>query len=47
MKKNRLRVMRMAFFVVAFAALGLTGSASAKLVGEFTKFQRVPGPAPE
>lgn len=42
MKKNRLRVMRMALFVIALAALGLTGSASAKLVGEFTKFQQCP-----
>jgi hypothetical protein len=42
MKKNRLRVMRMALFVIALVALGLTGSASAKLVGEFTKFQQCP-----
>lgn len=42
MKKNRLRAMRMALFVIALAALVLTGSASAKLVGEFTKFQQCP-----
>ena len=42
MKKNRLRVMCMALFVIALAAFGLTGSASAKLVGEFTKFQQCP-----
>lgn len=47
MKKNRLRVMRMALFVIALAALGLTGSASAKLVGEFTKFQQCPWAHPE
>jgi hypothetical protein len=47
MKKNRLRVMRMALFVIALAALGLAGSASAKLVGEFTKFQQCPWATPE
>lgn len=47
MKKNRLRVMRMALFVIALAALSSTGSASAKLVGEFTKFQQCPWASPE
>jgi hypothetical protein len=47
MKKNRLRVMRMVLFAIALAALGLTGSASAKLVGEFTKFQQCPWASPE
>ncbi len=47
MKRNRLRVMPMALFVVALAVLGLTGSASAKLVGEFTKFQQCPWASPE
>jgi hypothetical protein len=42
MKKNRMRVVCTALVVVALAALGLAGSASAKLVGEFTKFEFCP-----
>lgn len=42
MKKNRTRVVCLALVAVALAALGLAGSASAKLTGEFTKFQQCP-----
>ncbi len=38
----RTKVLLAALSVVAFASLGLAGSASAKLVGEFTKFQYCP-----
>jgi hypothetical protein len=42
MKQIRARVVGAALLVVALAALGLAGSASAKLTGEFTKFQQCP-----
>jgi hypothetical protein len=38
MQKHRTRVVCTALVAVAFAALGLAGSASAKLVGNYTKF---------
>jgi len=38
MQKHRTRVVATALIAVAFAALGLAGSASAKLVGNYTKF---------
>lgn len=42
MLKSRLRVARMALFVVALATLGSAASASAELLGEFTRFQQCP-----
>jgi len=42
MHKSRTRMGCTAFVAVALAVLGLAGSASAKLVGEFTKFQQCP-----
>jgi hypothetical protein len=42
MQKHRRRVVGSALLVVALAALGLAGSAQAKLVGEFTKFSNCP-----
>ena len=36
------RVVGAALLVVALASLGLAGSASAKLTGEFTKFEQCP-----
>jgi hypothetical protein len=42
MNKNKTRVVCTALVAVALAALGLAGSASAKLVGEFTKFEFCP-----
>ncbi len=42
MKQNKARVVCAAVLVVALAALGLASSASAKLTGEFTKFQFCP-----
>jgi len=42
MKQNKTRVVCAAMLAVALAALGLAGSASAKLTGEFTKFQYCP-----
>jgi hypothetical protein len=47
MKKNRTRVVCMALVAVALAALGLAGSASAKLVGNYTKFALCPFKNPE
>lgn len=41
-KHNRTRVVCVAMFAVALAALGFAGSASAKLTGEFTKFEFCP-----
>jgi hypothetical protein len=40
--RNRTRVVCTALVAVALTALGLAGSASAKLVGEFTKFEQCP-----
>jgi hypothetical protein len=42
MQKHRTRVVCSAMLAVALAALGLAGSAQAKLVGEFTKFAQCP-----
>jgi hypothetical protein len=42
MQKHRARVVGAAMLVVALAALGLAGSAQAKLTGEFTKFAQCP-----
>jgi hypothetical protein len=42
MQKHRTRVVCSALLVVALAALGLAGSAQAKLTGEFTKFANCP-----
>jgi hypothetical protein len=42
MQKHRTRVVCSALLVVALAALGLAGSAQAKLIGEFTKFANCP-----
>jgi len=42
MLNNRLRVVRMAMFAVAVATLGSAASASAELLGEFTRFQQCP-----
>jgi hypothetical protein len=42
MKKHKTRVVCVALLACALAALGLAGNASAKLVGEFTKFQQCP-----
>ncbi len=42
MQKHRTRVVATAMFVVALAALGLAGSAQAKLVGNYTKFAQCP-----
>lgn len=42
MHKHRGRVVCSALLVVALAALGLAGSAQAKLIGEFTKFANCP-----
>lgn len=42
MLKNRMRVARMALFAVAVATLGSAASASAELLGEFTRFQQCP-----
>jgi hypothetical protein len=42
MQKHRTRVVATALLAVALAALGLAGSAQAKLVGEFTKFAQCP-----
>jgi len=41
-QRKKTRVVCTALFAVALATLGLAGSASAKLVGEFTKFQQCP-----
>lgn len=43
----RMRVLMAALGVMAIASLGVTGSASAKLVKEFTKFQYCPWTNPE
>lgn len=42
MLKSRTRVTRMALFAVAVATLGSATSASAQLLGEFTRFQQCP-----
>jgi len=42
MQKHRTRVVCTALMVVALAALGLAGSAQAKLVGNYTKFVQCP-----
>ncbi len=42
MQKQRARVVCTALFVVALAALSLAGGASAKLVGNYTKFAQCP-----
>lgn len=42
MRKHRMRVACTALAVVAFAALGLAGSASAKLVGNYARFEQCP-----
>jgi hypothetical protein len=42
MQKHRARVVGTAMLLVALAALGLAGSAQAKLTGEFTKFAQCP-----
>jgi hypothetical protein len=42
MTQHRTRVVCAALLVTALAALGLAGSASAKLAGEFTKFEQCP-----
>ncbi len=42
MLKSRMRVTRMALFAIAIATLGSATSASAKLLGEFTRFQQCP-----
>lgn len=42
LKPNRTRVAFLALLIIALAALGFAGSASAKLTGEFTKFQQCP-----
>jgi hypothetical protein len=42
MQKHRTRVVATALLAVALAALGLAGSAQAKLTGEFTKFANCP-----
>ncbi len=42
MLKSRMRVIRMALFVVAVATLSSATSASAGLLGEFTRFQQCP-----
>src|SRR3954447_13698463 len=42
MQKYRARVLTTALLAVALAALGLAGTAQAKLVGEFTKFANCP-----
>jgi hypothetical protein len=41
-KRNGARVLAVAICAAALATLGLAGSASAKLVGEYTKFQQCP-----
>jgi hypothetical protein len=47
MQKHRTRAVCTAVIVVALAALGLAGSASAKLVGNYTKFAQCPFANPE
>ncbi len=42
MLNNRMRVVRTALFAVAIATLGSAASASAGLLGEFTRFQQCP-----
>jgi len=42
MRKQRRKAVPVVVLALALAALGLTGSAQAKLVGEFTKFQYCP-----
>jgi hypothetical protein len=42
MQKHRTRVVTTALLAVALAALGLAGSAQAKLVGDFTRFAQCP-----
>lgn len=42
MHKNRTRVVCAALFAIALTSLGFAGSASAKLVGEFTRFEQCP-----
>jgi hypothetical protein len=42
MQKHRMRVVATALMLVALAALGLAGSAQAKLTGNYTKFQQCP-----
>jgi hypothetical protein len=44
MQKQRRRVVATALLAVALAALGLAGSAQAKLVGNYTKFAQCPYP---
>jgi hypothetical protein len=41
-KQNRMRAACAALLVIALAALGLAGSASAKLTGNYTKFEQCP-----
>jgi hypothetical protein len=47
MQKHRTRVVATALLAVALAALGLAGSAQAKLVGNYTKFAQCPYPNTE
>ena len=47
MQKHRTRVVGTALLAVALAALGLAGSAQAKLVGNYTKFVQCPYPNTE
>src|SRR5262245_56282601 len=42
MLNNRMRVVRTVLFAVAVATLGSAASASAELLGEFTRFQQCP-----
>jgi hypothetical protein len=42
MLKSRMRVTRMALFVIALATLGSATNASAKLLGDFVRFQQCP-----
>ncbi len=42
MQKHRRRVVCTALLAVALAALGLAGSAQAKLTGNYTKFAQCP-----
>jgi hypothetical protein len=47
MQKHRTRVVATALLAVALAALGLAGTAQAKLVGNYTKFAQCPYPNTE
>lgn len=47
MQQHRIRVVSAALLVVALTALGLAGSAQAKLTGNFTKFAQCPYTNPE